>query len=235
MFRHFVTSLVAESPNGEGTMSEAIRADGVRVVYPDGTKAVDGVDLHVPKGEFFGFLGPNGAGKTTTIRTLVTLLRPTDGSVTVNGYDVGDDPKSVRRSVGYMAQETGIDEELTARENVEYMAAAYGISKDERAERRRRTPRPRGPVRRGRQVGEDVLRRDEETTRRRYRVGPPPPGRLPRRTDRGAGPQGAKPTLGLLPRDKPRGNHRVPDDPVLWRRPTNSVTAFHSSRTVKSR
>ncbi|ODR81530.1 daunorubicin ABC transporter ATP-binding protein [Haladaptatus sp. W1] len=116
-------------------MTDAIRADDVRVVYPDGTRAVSGVDLRVPEGEFFGFLGPNGAGKTTTIRTLVTLLRPTDGSVTVNGYDVGDDPKSVRRSVGYMAQETSIDEELTARENVEYMAAAYGIPKSERAER----------------------------------------------------------------------------------------------------
>ncbi|MCO8242746.1 MULTISPECIES: ATP-binding cassette domain-containing protein [unclassified Haladaptatus] len=116
-------------------MTDAIRAEDVHVVYPDGTEAVNGVDMRVPEGEFFGFLGPNGAGKTTTIRTLVTLLRPTDGAVTVNGYDVAEDPKSVRRSVGYMAQETSIDEELTARENVEYMAAAYGIPKSDRGER----------------------------------------------------------------------------------------------------
>ncbi|KZN25259.1 daunorubicin ABC transporter ATP-binding protein [Haladaptatus sp. R4] len=116
-------------------MTDAIRAEDVHVVYPDGTEAVNGVDMRVPEGEFFGFLGPNGAGKTTTIRTLVTLLRPTDGAVTVNGYDVAEDPKSVRRSVGYMAQETSIDEELTARENVEYMAAAYGIPKPDRGER----------------------------------------------------------------------------------------------------
>ncbi len=116
-------------------MTDAIRAEDVHVVYPDGTEAVNGVDMRVPEGEFFGFLGPNGAGKTTMIRTLVTLLRPTSGSVTVNGYDVADDPKSVRRSVGYMAQETSIDQELTARENVEYMAAAYGIPKSERTAR----------------------------------------------------------------------------------------------------
>ncbi|MGA9402096.1 ATP-binding cassette domain-containing protein, partial [Haladaptatus sp.] len=66
-------------------MTDAIRAEDVHVVYPDGTEAVNGVDMRVPEGEFFGFLGPNGAGKTTTIRTLVTLLRPTDGAVTVNG------------------------------------------------------------------------------------------------------------------------------------------------------
>ncbi len=121
--------------DGRTQMTDAIRAEDVHVVYPDGTEAVDGVDMRVPEGEFFGFLGPNGAGKTTMIRTLVTLLRPTSGSITVNGYDVAEDPKSVRRSVGYMAQETSIDEELTARENVEYMAAAYGIPKSERTER----------------------------------------------------------------------------------------------------
>ncbi len=195
-------------------MSEAIRADGVRVVYPDGTKAVDGVDLRVPKGEFFGFLGPNGAGKTTTIRTLVTLLRPTDGSVTVNGYDVGDDPKSVRRSVGYMAQETSIDEELTARENVEYMAAAYGIPKDERAERADELLDLADLLdvadKSAKTFSGGMKKRLDAVTALVHRT----PGRFPRRTDDGIGPQGAKPTLGLLPRDKPRGNHRVPDDPV---------------------
>lgn len=116
-------------------MSAAIIAEDVRVVYADGTEAVAGVDLTVSEGEFFGFLGPNGAGKTTTIKTLVTLLEPTGGRIEVNGFDVASSPKQVRRSVGYMAQETSIDTELTARENIEYTAAAYGVPRGERTAR----------------------------------------------------------------------------------------------------
>lgn len=68
-------------------------------------RAVDGVDLDVAEGgEVVGFLGPNGAGKTTTLRMLTTLLRPTAGTATVNGYDVVEDPVSVRRSIGYVSQ-----------------------------------------------------------------------------------------------------------------------------------
>jgi ABC-2 type transport system ATP-binding protein len=87
------------------TSGLAIDARGVEVTYGDGTEAVRGVDLQIPEGEFFGFLGANGAGKTTTIKTLVTLLTPTAGSVTVNGYDTLTEGRSVRQSVGYMAQE----------------------------------------------------------------------------------------------------------------------------------
>jgi ABC-2 type transport system ATP-binding protein len=113
----------------------AIEADGVELVYDDGTRAVDGIDLRVPAGEFFGFLGPNGAGKTTTIKTLVTLLHPTGGSITVNGYDVVRESRAVRETIGYMAQETSIDPELTARENVSFACQAYGVPKGERRER----------------------------------------------------------------------------------------------------
>lgn len=113
----------------------AIEATGVELTYSDGTRAVRGVDLEVPEGEFFGFLGPNGAGKTTAIKTLTTLLHPTAGSVTVNGFDVVGEPRSVRASIGYMAQETSIDEELTARENVRFACEAYGVPRDERADR----------------------------------------------------------------------------------------------------
>lgn len=113
-------------------MTDAIAVDEVTVTYSDGTEAVQGIDMHVPEGEFFGFLGPNGAGKTTTIEMLVTRLEPTSGSVTVNGFDPRTENRKVRRSVGYMAQETSVDKELTARENIQFACEAYGVPRDER-------------------------------------------------------------------------------------------------------
>jgi ABC-2 type transport system ATP-binding protein len=113
----------------------AIDADEVTLTYSDGTEAVRGIDLDVPEGEFFGFLGPNGAGKTTAIKTFATLLRPTSGTVTVNGFDVADEPRAVRESIGYMAQDTSVDKELTARENIRFACEAYGVPKAERGDR----------------------------------------------------------------------------------------------------
>ena len=110
----------------------AIEAENVHVTYDDGTEAVRGVDLAVAEGEFFGFLGPNGAGKTTTTRTLVTLLHPTAGSVRINGHDTTTEPQAVRKSIGYMAQETSIDFELTPRENLRTACQVYGVPTDER-------------------------------------------------------------------------------------------------------
>ncbi|MFB6151942.1 MAG: ATP-binding cassette domain-containing protein [Haloarculaceae archaeon] len=113
----------------------AIDASDLRLTYADGTEAVRGVDLTVPEGEFFGFLGPNGAGKTTTIKTFATLLSPTGGTVTVNGFDAASEARKVRESIGYMAQETSVDLELTARENVRFAAEAYGVPRSERRDR----------------------------------------------------------------------------------------------------
>ncbi|WP_415379345.1 ATP-binding cassette domain-containing protein [Halosimplex sp. TS25] len=113
----------------------AIEAGGVELTYADGTEAVKGIDLTVPEGEFFGFLGANGAGKTTTIKTFATLLSPTAGSITVNGFDVRREPRRIRETIGYMAQETSVDEELTARENIRFAARAYGVPKSEREDR----------------------------------------------------------------------------------------------------
>ena len=113
----------------------AVAVEDLRLTYSDGTEAVRGVDLTVPEGEFFGFLGPNGAGKTTTIKLLATLLSPTDGSVRVNGFDATADPRKVRESIGYMAQEIGIDPEMTAEENVRFACEAYGVPRGERDER----------------------------------------------------------------------------------------------------
>jgi ABC-2 type transport system ATP-binding protein len=113
----------------------AIDADGLQLTYGDGTEAVKGVDMSIPAGEFFGFLGPNGAGKTTTIKVLATLLSPTGGEVRVNGFDVRTEPRKIRESIGYMAQETSVDEELTARENIRFACESYGVPKGKRAER----------------------------------------------------------------------------------------------------
>lgn len=113
----------------------AIETDGLELTYADGTRAVKGVSLTVPKGEFFGFLGPNGAGKTTAIKVLVTLLQPTAGEVRVNGFDVRKQARSVRETIGYMAQETSVDLELTARENIQFACEAYGVPRDERSGR----------------------------------------------------------------------------------------------------
>jgi ABC-2 type transport system ATP-binding protein len=113
----------------------AIDARDVALTYADGTRAVKDVDLTVPRGEFFGFLGPNGAGKTTTIKILATLLNPTGGEVTVNGFDVREDARKVRASIGYMPQETSIDPEMTARENLRFACESYGVPRGERDER----------------------------------------------------------------------------------------------------
>lgn len=113
----------------------AIDVDGLELIYADGTAAVQGIDMAVPDGEFFGFLGPNGAGKTTTIKVFATLLSPTSGTVRVNGFDVRSESRKVRESIGYMAQETSIDPELTAEENIRFACAAYGVPRGDRSER----------------------------------------------------------------------------------------------------
>ncbi|MFB6086809.1 MAG: ATP-binding cassette domain-containing protein [Halodesulfurarchaeum sp.] len=114
---------------------DAIRTVDLELTYSDGTTAVDGITLSVPRGAFFGFLGPNGAGKTTFIEILVTLLHPTAGSVEVNGFDLEADPQAIRETIGYMAQETSVDGELTARENLRFACAAYGVPTEDREER----------------------------------------------------------------------------------------------------
>src|SRR3989304_10424692 len=98
-------------------------------------EAVKGVSFTVSEGEIFGFLGPNGAGKTTTINVLCTLLRPTAGRATVNGYDVLKQRSEVRRSIGLVFQDTTLDEYLTAEQNLYFHAYAYGIPRDTREQR----------------------------------------------------------------------------------------------------
>ena len=97
--------------------------------------AVDHINFEVYDGEIFGFLGPNGAGKSTTIKMLTTVLRPTEGTAIVNGYDIIKDPAHVRQSIGVVPQEYTADEDLTGWENIMMMAGLYGIPKEVAKER----------------------------------------------------------------------------------------------------
>jgi ABC-2 type transport system ATP-binding protein len=90
--------------------------------------AVDGVDIAVPEGEVWGFLGPNGSGKTTTIRMLCGLLRADAGEGTCLGYDFRTQSEEIKRQVGYMTQKFSFWEDLSIRENLEFVARVYELS-----------------------------------------------------------------------------------------------------------
>lgn len=101
----------------------------------DGHVAVSSVSFHVYAGEIFGLLGPNGAGKSTTLRTMITLLAPSSGSVTVLGHDTVQEADQVRQLIGYVPQERAIDRFLTGREHLELLAALYHLPKQEASKR----------------------------------------------------------------------------------------------------
>ena len=114
-------------------------------------------------GQIYGLLGPNGAGKTTALRILSTVLRPTAGTVTINGCDVLTQPSEVRRQIGFMSANTAVYDRMTAWEMVEYFGRLHGIPQEAappadggplRASADERDPRPAG--------GEDVDRDEAE-------------------------------------------------------------------------
>jgi ABC-2 type transport system ATP-binding protein len=106
----------------------AIEASGLTKSY-GATRAVDGVDLAVPRGAVYGVLGPNGAGKTTTIRMLATLLRPDAGHARVLGHDVVADADAVRALVSLTGQLASVDEDLTGRENLVLLGRLLGFGR----------------------------------------------------------------------------------------------------------
>jgi ABC-2 type transport system ATP-binding protein len=112
---------------------DAIVVDELRKRYGD-VQALDGVSFAVREGEVFGLLGPNGAGKSTTVRSLVTLTTPDSGSAFVAGHDVLRERAAVRRVIGYVPQDSGVDELATGRENLTLQGRVQGMNrKDLRA------------------------------------------------------------------------------------------------------
>jgi ABC-2 type transport system ATP-binding protein len=87
--------------------------------------AVDDLNLSISRGEIFGFLGPNGSGKSTTIRMLCGILRPSDGSGTVGGYDIVKQPEQIKKIIGYMSQSFGLYSDLTVEENLAFYSRVY--------------------------------------------------------------------------------------------------------------
>ena len=93
-------------------------------------KAVDNISFEIEEGEIFGFLGPNGAGKSTTMMILTTLLKPTSGNASVQGFDVVTEAKKVRENIGFVQQEIGVDEYLTGRENLIFQSRISQMPKE---------------------------------------------------------------------------------------------------------
>jgi ABC-2 type transport system ATP-binding protein len=104
----------------------AIQARGLVKKFGD-LRAVDGIDLEVPRGMIFAILGPNGAGKTTLMRMLATLAQPDDGSASVMGHDLARAPQQVRSEIAMTGQFASLDEDLTGRENLVLLARLWGF------------------------------------------------------------------------------------------------------------
>ena len=117
-----------------------IEAQSLNKVFGDpksekAVRAVNDVTFSVKPGEIFAFLGPNGAGKTTTIQMLTTLLKPTSGSVRIDGLDPAESPLEVRKRFGIVFQDPSLDSELTAYENMELHGVLYHVPRKVRVER----------------------------------------------------------------------------------------------------
>ena len=97
--------------------------------------AVDNIDLAIPRGRIYGFLGPNGSGKSTTIRMLCGLIRPTGGKINVLGLDIPRQSEALRTRIGYMTQRFSLWEDLSARENLQFMASIYTLEAQRAARR----------------------------------------------------------------------------------------------------
>ena len=108
-------------------MDYAVQTRGIGRSFGD-VKAVDAIDLAIPRGEIYGFLGPNGAGKTTLVRMLITLLMPSAGGATVAGYDVVSDATEVRLRIGAALQDAALDMKQTGRELLRLQGRLYGLS-----------------------------------------------------------------------------------------------------------
>jgi len=115
-------------------MDLAIETNNLKKHFRD-IRAVDGIDLALPKGSIYGFLGPNGAGKTTVISMLSTVLPPTSGKATILGYDLKKQSNKITECIGVCPQDIVLYERLTARENINLIAQMHGLKKADYKER----------------------------------------------------------------------------------------------------
>jgi len=121
----------APSPNGTGDGAPVIDVHDLSKTFGD-KRVVDHLSMRVGRGEIFGFLGPNGSGKTTSIRLMCGLLTPDEGTGTCLGYDIRTQSEAIKRNVGYMTQRFSFWDDLTIRENLDFVARVYGM--DDRRE-----------------------------------------------------------------------------------------------------
>jgi ABC-2 type transport system ATP-binding protein len=110
---------------------DAIKVDNLTKQY-DSFTVVDNLSFKVEEGEIFGFLGPNGSGKTTTIRMLIGLSKPSEGRACILGYDILSNITAAKRYIGVVPDSSNLYDELSARENLLFMAKLYGVPRDQR-------------------------------------------------------------------------------------------------------
>ena len=115
-------------------MSIAIETVDLSKIYEGGVYALQNINLSIPLGGVYGLIGANGAGKTTMIRILTGILKPTSGTATVLGYDVVEEPLQLRERIGVLPQESGLYEDLTIKENLEFIAKLRGMTRSKAKE-----------------------------------------------------------------------------------------------------
>jgi ABC-2 type transport system ATP-binding protein len=112
-----------------------LKLSSVKKVYDNKTLAVDSIDLHVKPGEIFGFIGPNGAGKTTTIKMITGMLRPTEGSISIDGVDVSSNPIEAKKKFTFVPDRPEIFDSITGYDYLNFIGDIYKVPMDNRKER----------------------------------------------------------------------------------------------------
>lgn len=112
-----------------------IEAKHLTMIYGNSFKSVDDLSFSIGKGEIVGFVGPNGAGKTTVIKMLTGILKPVEGSASINGYDIVKEPFPAKKSFSYVADNPDILLQLTGIEYINFIADIYGVLEEQRKDR----------------------------------------------------------------------------------------------------